>query len=152
MVEQFGPVVSADGTLDREALRRIVFADPAKRSQLNAIIHPIVSRLREARLAEARARGDRVVISDIPLLFEVGLEHLFDGVIVVDAPVDVREARLTRDRGLPLEDARAIRRAQLPSERKRAGATWVIDNDGSREQLAARVAALWKTLEAAARR
>lgn len=153
VVEQFGEgVVLPDGTLDRPALRRIVFADPARRSALNAIVHPAVGRLRERRLAEARARGDRVVVSDIPLLFEVGLEYLFDGVIVVDAPEAVRLARLTGDRGLAEEEARRIMAAQLPSERKRAAATWVIDNDGSRAQLASRTASLWQLLLAEAGR
>lgn len=153
VVEQFGDqVVLPDGTLDRPALRRIVFADPARRSALNAIVHPAVGRLRDVRLAEARARGDRIVISDIPLLFEVGLEHSFDGTIVVDAPEAVRLERLARDRGLPEEEARRIMAAQLPSERKRAAATWVIDNDGSRAQLASRTASLWQSLLAEAER
>ena len=59
-------------------------------------MHPAVGRLRDAQLAEAKRRGDAVVISDIPLLFEVGLEHAFDGVILVDAPEPVRLARLQR--------------------------------------------------------
>lgn len=150
VVEEFGPaVVRGDGTLDRPALRAIVFADAAKRDRLNAIVHPRVRALRDDRLAEAVARGDSIVISDIPLLFEVGLEAEFDGVIVVDAPVAVRLARLMANRALSETDASAMIEAQWPAERKRAGATWVIDNDGSREQLAARVAALWPLLSAA---
>lgn len=149
VLDHFGRVVlGADGTLDRARLRQRVFSDPAQRSALNAIVHPAVALLRDQRVAEARARGDRIVISDIPLLFEVGLEHAFDGVIVVDAPESVRLDRLMRDRGMAADDARAIMAAQWPSERKREGATWVIDNDGSRDQLAARVAGLWRTLNA----
>jgi dephospho-CoA kinase len=151
VVEQFGPnVVRADGTLDRGALRRRVFTDPAQRDALNAIVHPAVAHLRDARLAEARRRGDRVVVSDIPLLFEVGLEHAFDGVLLVDAPDEERLRRLMRDRGLPRQEALAMMAAGMPSAEKRARATWVIDNDGSREQLAGRVAALWRTFEALA--
>jgi dephospho-CoA kinase len=148
VVEQFGPqVVRDDGTLDRAALRRQVFTDPARRETLNAIVHPAVGRLRDLRVAEARSRGDRVVISDIPLLFEVGLEHAFDGVLLVDAPEDERLRRLMADRGLPRAEAVAMLAAQTPSAEKRARATWVIDNDGSREQLAGRVAELWRTFE-----
>jgi dephospho-CoA kinase len=147
VVDRFGAgVVSADGTIDRAALRRLVFGDPAARTALNAIVHPAVGRLRDARFAEAVQRGDAIVISDIPLLFEVGLEHAFDGVILVDAPVSVRRERLLRDRGLSGGDADAMMGAQWDSDRKRAGATWVIDNDGTVEQLHQRVAELWRTL------
>lgn len=147
VLDQFGPaLLLPDGTLDRAALRRHVFRDPAARDQLNAIVHPIVRRLRDDAVEAARLRGDAVVISDIPLLFEVGLERAFDGVILVDAPPAVRQARLVRDRGLSPEDAEAMIAAQWPTERKRAGATWIIDNDGPREALAPRIAALWPAL------
>lgn len=148
VMAHFGPgIVTSDGTVDRVALRRLVFSNPLEREALNAIVHPAVGRLRDARLADARARGDRIVVSDIPLLFEVGLEHAFDGVILVDAPPALRLARLVRDRGLSEGDAQAMIDAQWPSERKRAGATWVIDNDGSREQLAVRVADVWHAIQ-----
>lgn len=147
VVERFGSrVLLADGTLDRAALRQIVFHDPALREALNAIVHPAVRRLRDAAVHAAEARGDRVIISDIPLLFEVGLEHAFDGVIVVDAPPAERLARMVRDRGLSAADAQAMIDAQWPSDRKRAGATWVIENDGTREGLAAQVEALWRSI------
>ncbi len=149
IVDRFGPLVlQADGTLDRPALRRLVFHDPIARDALNAVVHPAVSRLRDAQMAEARRRGDPVVISDIPLLFEVGLEHSFDGVILVDAPETERRERLQRDRGLSRDEAQAMIDAQWPSARKRSGATWIIDNDGPREQLPSRVAALWQTIQA----
>lgn len=149
IVDRFGPtVLQADGTLDRPALRQRVFRDPVARDALNAIVHPAVSRLRDAQLADAKRRGDAVVISDIPLLFEVGLEHAFDGVILVDAPEAERLERLTRDRGLSRVEAQAMIDAQWPSARKRADATWIIDNDGPREQLPIRVAELWQTIQA----
>ena len=149
ILDRFGPsVLQADGTLDRPALRRHVFRDPVARDALNAIVHPAVGRLRDEQLATAKRRGDAVVISDIPLLFEVGLEHAFDGVILVDAPEPERLERLQRDRGLSRDEARAMIDAQWPSARKRAGATWIIDNDGPLEQLPIRVAALWQTIQA----
>lgn len=147
VVEHFGPgVLAADGTLDRAALRGRVFRDAAAREALNAIVHPAVARLREARAAEAARAGARVIVSEIPLLFEVGLEHAFDGVILVDAPPAERLARLVRDRGLAPAEAAAMLAAQWPAERKRAGATWVIDNDASAAQLPDRVAVLWAAL------
>lgn len=149
VIGRFGlDVLAPDGTLDRTTLRRRVFADPALRSDLEAIVHPEVRRLRDVRVAAARARGDRIVVSDIPLLFEVGLEHEFDGVLLIDAPESVRLDRLVRTRGLTAAEARAMMAAQWPSEKKRAGATWVIDNDGSPEQLAAQVSGLWQILSA----
>jgi len=147
VVETFGEgILNATGDIDRAALRQRVFRDVQAREALNAIVHPAVKRLRDAEVEAALARGDRLIISDVPLLFEVGLDHAFDGIILVDAPLAVRRERLIRDRGLSPADADAMIAAQWPSERKRAGATWVIDNDGSREQLHARVAALWDTL------
>jgi dephospho-CoA kinase len=151
VVQHFGRgVLAADGALNRAALRAIVFADPAARDALNAIVHPAVRRLRDEAIAAARHRGDPIVISDIPLLFEVGLEHAFDGVILVDAPEAEREARLIRDRGLPPADAQAMIAAQWPASRKRAGARWIIENDGSPDALTARVDALWRELRALA--
>ena len=148
VLERFGAgILKQDGALDRAALRRRVFSNPVERDALNGIVHPEVGRLRERRLAEASARGDRIVVSDIPLLFEVGLEHAFDGVLLVDAPEAIRLERLMHDRGLPRDEAASMMRAQGAPEEKRARATWVIDNDGSREQLARRVAELWTTLE-----
>ena len=145
--EYFGDeVLSPDGTLDREAMRKIVFNNPGARSVLNGIVHPAVSRMRDAELQAARERGDRIVISDIPLLFETGLEHAFDAVIFVDASEDTRLRRLTEARGLPESDARAMMSAQWPAAEKRARSTFVVENNGSLGALAARVALLWQEL------
>ncbi len=145
--ERFGDgVLSTDGTLDRAALRRIVFHDPAARDALNRIVHPAVGLLRDVELAAARARGDRVIISDIPLLFEAGLEGSVDAVIFVDAPEEVRLRRLMDDRALPEADARAMMSAQWPAAEKRARSTFVIENDGSVEQLTRQVSDLWGEL------
>jgi dephospho-CoA kinase len=151
IISHFGAeVLAPDGSLDRAVLREIVFRDPAAREALNAIVHPEVGRLREAALAAARSRGDRLVISDIPLLFEVGLEGAFDGVILVDAPEAVRLARLLRDRGLGEAEAQAMIDAQWPSSSKRAGSRWIVENDGDRATLERRVGALWGELAALA--
>lgn len=147
IAQRWGPgLLSADGTLDRAALRRIVFADPAERAALDAIVHPEVARLRDLAVTAAASAGIELVVCDIPLLFEAGLEHTVDEIILVDAPVPVRRERLIRDRGLPPAEADAMIAAQMPSERKRTRATYVIENAGSREELEARVDALWHTL------
>jgi len=135
-----------DGTLDRAALRRIVFADPAERAALDAIVHPEVGRRRDAAVAAAGARGDRLVVCDIPLLFEAGLEGTVDAVVLVDAPRAVRHARLIRDRALSPAEADAMIGAQWPSGQKRGRAQWVIDNDGSPDELAARARAVFDAL------
>ncbi|MHB1311591.1 MAG: dephospho-CoA kinase [Gemmatimonadaceae bacterium] len=136
----------ADGTLDRAALRRIVFADPGQRAALDAMVHPAVGRLREAAVAAARARGDQLVICDIPLLFEAGLEGTVDAVVLVDAPRALRQARLVRDRVLSPAEAEAMIDAQWPSERKRGRARWVIDNAGTTAELESRARAVFDAL------
>jgi dephospho-CoA kinase len=152
IAERFGPGVLTDtGELDRDAVRDLVFTDAAARRDLEAIVHPAVWRRRDALLEEARARGDRVVVSDIPLLFEVAdagrfpLESL-DAIVLVDAPADVRRARLVELRGIEPAEADRMIAAQLPSERKRNRATWVIDNDADLATLVRRARHVWDAL------
>ncbi len=162
IAERFGAdVLLPDGELDRAKLRAIVMDDPIARLALEAIVHPAVQALRLGRLALARAAGDRVVVSDIPLLFEVAAEGgaapldpgTFDAVVLVDAPEAVRIERLVHDRGLSEREARRMVSAQLPSAIKRAwrgGArergAYVIDNDADRATLEARARTVWEQL------
>lgn len=139
-------VIAGDGTLDRAALRRIVFADPAERRALDAIVHPEVARLRDAAVDALRAHGERLIVCDIPLLFEAGLERTVDLIVLVDAPVPTRRERLVRDRGLTPAEADAMIAAQMPSERKRARAHHVLENAGTRAELEAAVDALHEAL------
>jgi dephospho-CoA kinase len=139
-------VLQSDGALDRDALRRRILSDPEARAALETIVHPAVQRRRAELLAQARERGDRLVVSDIPLLFEVLDPAAFDAVVLVDAPPAVRRARLMRDRGLDAAEADRLIAAQLPSGPKRARSHVVIDNDGSLQDLRARAAAAWQRL------
>jgi dephospho-CoA kinase len=139
-------VLRPDGTLDRAALRRIVFRDDAARAALNAIVHPAVQARRAVLLAAAEARGARLVVSDIPLLFEVLDPSQFDVVVLVDAPEAVRRARLIRERGLLPEEADRLLAAQLPSGPKRARSHIVIDNEGSLDALRATADQTWERL------
>lgn len=143
-------VLAPDGSLDRAALRERVFADPAERAALSAIVHPEVARRRDAALAAARTRGERLAICDIPLLFEAGLVDTVDMIVLVDAPRPVRLQRIMRDRGLSAAAAEAMIDAQWPSEQKRARADWVIDNDGTPAALEARARAVFAELNARA--
>lgn len=145
IVRRFGTdLLHADGSLDRDRLRTHVLADPTALTDLNAIVHPAVEALRQERLAQARTLGVQVVVNDIPLLFEAADPSAFDGVILVDAPADIRRRRLLARSGMPPDEADRLMAAQLPAEAKRARATWVIDNDGDLAQLEARTAAVWR--------
>jgi dephospho-CoA kinase len=147
IVERWGDaVLAADGQLDRAALRAIVFSNPEELERLNAIVHPEVERMRERLVRDARQRGDRIVVCDIPLLFERHLAGNFDRIVLVDAPRSVRLERLIRDRGLGEREAGEMIAAQMPADLKRARADVVIDNGGSLQQLEAQVAAAWAAL------
>jgi len=139
-------VLSPDGSLDRAALRHVVFDRPDELEALNAIVHPEVGQLRDEEIAEASARGDRVVVCDIPLLFERRLADSFTRIVLVDAPRPIRLERLMRDRGLSQEEAVQMIAAQMPAELKRARADFVIENAGTREQLADRVREVWDAI------
>lgn len=147
IVERWGEaVLNPDGTLDRAALRMRVFGNRAELDALNGIVHPEVGRLRDRRVREARERGEAIVVCDIPLLFESNLAEQFDRIILVDAPRPVRLERLVRDRGLHEAEAMDMIAAQMPAELKRARADFVIDNVGTREELAREVDRVWQAL------
>ncbi|HEX5436271.1 MAG TPA: dephospho-CoA kinase [Gemmatimonadaceae bacterium] len=148
IAERWGPdVLASDGTLDRAALRERVFQDPAELEALNAIVHPEVARLRDEELSAALERGDRIVVSDIPLLFERRLVDRFDRIVLVDAPRSMRLDRLVRDRGLSTTEAMHMIAAQMPAELKRARADHIIDNSGALEELYRRTDEVWRALE-----
>jgi dephospho-CoA kinase len=151
VVAEFGTaVLRPDGTLDREAVGALVFADPDRLAALNAIVHPLVGARMDELEEQARAEGALVVVLDVPLLAENGLAPLYDEVVVVDCPVDVAVRRLVEQRGMTEEDARARIAAQATREQRRAVATHVLDNSGTPEQLAQQVRALWEGWTAAA--
>jgi dephospho-CoA kinase len=147
IVEAWGPeVVESSGELDRGALRRIVFADPGARARLEEIVHPAVAALRDEEYRRAEERGERLVVADIPLLFEVGMANDFDVLVLVDAPAHLRLVRMVTDRGLDPEEASRMVAAQMPSELKRARADVVIENAGSPEELEERARRVWAEL------
>jgi dephospho-CoA kinase len=133
-------VLAPDGSLDRPALAAVVFADPEARRRLDGIVHPLV-RARAGELAAA-APPDAVVVDDVPLLVETGQAGRYDLVLVVEADAETRVARLVR-RGMTEDDARARIAAQATDEQRRAVADVVLDNSGTREELAAQVGRFW---------
>src|SRR3954453_11024609 len=142
VVEEFGEeLLGPNGELDRPAMGRLVFADESARRRLEAIVHPLVfERIVEL---EEQAPADAVVVHDIPLLAENGRAGDFDAVVVVDAPEEVQVERMVRDRGWSREDAESRMRAQSSREDRRAIATYVIENTGTREDLRRRVAEVY---------
>jgi dephospho-CoA kinase len=146
VARRFPGVVDATGRLDRAALGRRVFADPAERRALEAIVHP---RIREevARRTEALARaGVTVVLYDAALLIENGLHRGMEGVVLVSAPEAVQRARLAARDGLDEPAITARLAAQLPLADKQAHATWVVDNGGSLDETRAQVRRIWEDI------
>lgn len=147
IVARFGTgMLDPEGRLDRAALRERVMADRSERIALEGIVHPEVAGLRRKLLAEATARGDRVVISEIPLLFEADDPDEYDMIILVDAPVSTRIERMMEHRGMSAAAARAVIESQLPAEAKRGRAHYLIDNDGTEAELHAKVDEVWRAL------
>ncbi|MEV5754736.1 dephospho-CoA kinase [Actinoallomurus sp. NPDC052308] len=146
VVAEFGDeVLRPDGSLDRERLGSIVFADEERRARLGAIVHPRVGeRMRE--LVE-QAPPDAIVVYDVPLIAENGLAGMYDLVVVVDASVEEQVRRLTERRGMTEADAQARIAAQATRERRLEIADRVIDNSGSLERLAEQVDELWAELK-----
>jgi dephospho-CoA kinase len=140
-------VLQRDGSLDRAALRRIVFADQHELDALNRIVHPGVTRLRDREIALAKERGDQIIVCVIPLLFERNLVEEFDSIVLVDSPRPLRLERLVSTRGLEETDAMNMIASQMPAELKRARADYCIENSGSLEDLERDVDALWSYLQ-----
>ncbi|MEO8633782.1 MAG: dephospho-CoA kinase [Gemmatimonadales bacterium] len=150
IVRRFGDgTLLPDGSLDRPRLRSIIVTDADARHDLEALVHPAVQARRLALVDAARSRGDAIVVSDIPLLFEVLDPSAFDAVVLVDAPEPVRLARLVA-RGLSEAEARGMIAAQQASATKRAWrgghpprGPFVIDNDEDRVTLRGRARLVW---------
>lgn len=129
----FGPDYVTERALNRPALAALVFREPARRAQLNAIIHP---RVRARMRALEEAAGGEWVVQDVPLLFESGLDAQMDATLLVDAPLELRVARVTARDALSPAQVLARDAAQLPSAEKRRRASFTLDNGGDLPQLA----------------
>ena len=146
VIERFGAdVLAPGGELDREALASIVFADPAARRDLEQIVHPEVRRL-FAEGSEAYRDTDRVVVFSAPLLVETGMHTAFEVLVVVSATVGTQIERLMRQRGMSEPSIRARIDAQAPLEDKAAAADFLVDNEGSLDELESQVEQLWNDL------
>jgi dephospho-CoA kinase len=141
VVEAFGPgVLGADGTLDRGVMRRRILEDAEARARLEGILHPMIAELRARWIEARRAEGHRLVVSEIPLLFEAGLEDTVDRIVLVDAPRAALVRRLVEDRGLSPGEAERLLDAQMDPAARRPRAHHVIENDADLGALRARAA------------
>ena len=143
---EFGPDFVRDGKIDRARLGELVFRDADARARLNAIVHPLVREWMAAQTAAALMRGAAVVVQDVPLLYENGLEGLYSDVLLVHTPEPVQIRRLVEGRGLTEDRARAIIAAQMPIDEKRSRARLVIDNSGTQDETRRQVDAIWAEL------
>jgi dephospho-CoA kinase len=150
VVATFGTsVLGSDGDLDRGALARRIFSDPAEKTALEAIVHPEVAR-RFSEQVDPLRTSDRVVVYVTPLLVELGLAPAFDVVVVVTASPHLRISRVASDRGLSPDDVRERMAAQATDEQRMEVADVLVDNDGSLADLEPQVDRLWGDLVARA--
>lgn len=146
VVEEFGPDYVRDGVIDRTRLGELVFHNRDALRRLNAIVHPRVRDWMAERTAEAAERGADVVVQDVPLLFENGLQGLFSATVLVYARPETQLARLVEQRGVPVERARSILAAQMPIDEKRSLADHVVENDGTLDETRRQVEKVWASL------
>ena len=141
LVREFGPeVATADGALDRPAMRRMVFADPAARTRLEAILHPLI---RQVSAERCRAAAAPYVILAVPLLVESGTyRQRCDRVLVVDCPESLQVERVVARNGMSADEVRAIMAAQVSRQQRLAAADDVVSNDGDRAKLSDQINAL----------
>jgi dephospho-CoA kinase len=142
--------IDSEGNLDRAAMARLVFDDKSRRKDLESIIHPRVAEEQRKLIREFAAQGHNIVVVDVPLLYESGLEESFDMILVAYVPHEVQIQRLiARDR-VTDKEARSRLDAQLPIDKKKRLAGRVIDNTGPVEHTREQVLGIIKELRALA--
>lgn len=131
-------ILDGDGNVDRREVARIVFAEPIERERLEGVVHPLIKQERDALIDRIGEEGGGVVVVDAPLLFEAGVDKECEAVVFVDAPREARAERVAR-RGWDADELGRREAAQMPLEEKRRRSTYVVVNDGTREELRERV-------------
>lgn len=147
-IDRAFPGVVIDGAVDRQRLAARVLNDPAALEHLEKIVHPMVWAARDALVEERRSKGDRIVVFDIPLLFETGAEKDFDAVVVVTAPEDVQKTRVLAREGMTGEKFASILSKQTPDSVKRARADFVLHTDKGLDAAREEVRTILKALKA----
>jgi dephospho-CoA kinase len=151
IVAAFGrAVLDPAGRIDRKRLGEMVFADPTRRTELEAIMHPAIWAACEAEIRAAAAAGRAVCVIEAALILETGQRSRFQRIVVVTAPTDVQVARLAQARGLTEAEARQRLTAQWPNADKARLADYVIDNGGDPAATEQQVSRVYATLVAGA--
>ena len=130
-VEQAFPGVTVDGAIDRGRLGRRVVSDAAAFARLEAIVHPLVREAADAFRADAAAKGYRIALLDMPLLFEIGLDTRADAVVVVSTTFERQRERVLARSGMSEQRFAALLARQMPDAEKRARAHFIIDTGGT---------------------
>jgi dephospho-CoA kinase len=141
-IEAAFPGTTAGGKVDRAKLAARVLGDDVAFKRLEAIVHPLVHEAERRLLAEAEARGEKVAVLDIPLLFESGGDRRVDAVVVVSAPPDVQRARALERPGMTMDKLKAILGKQMPDAEKRRRADFVVDTSQGFDAVRAQVRAI----------
>jgi len=136
IVQYFGEkILLPDGRLNRQKLRQIIINDDAARALLEDYIHPEINKLVQHKTAQARQDGERLILIEIPLLFELGIQDRFDVVVMISAERELRIQRLMERDGVLRNGAQDLINVQLPDDEKERLADFIIKNNGSVEQL-----------------
>jgi dephospho-CoA kinase len=146
VIEAAFPGTTRDGVVDRGLLAARVLDNPAALARIEAIVHPLVAASRDTFLTEAEKRGARLVVLDVPLLFETGGDRTVDAVVLVTAPEAVQKERVSRRPGMTPERLGVILARQRPDAEKRAGAHFIIDTGGELAATARQVRAILRAL------
>jgi dephospho-CoA kinase len=133
------PETIVDGAVDRKALSQRVLANPESLRQLELAVHPIVRKAQAAFLEQCRASGQRIVVLDIPLLFETGRETEVDATVVASAPAEIQRKRVLERPGMTADKLDRILARQTPDAEKRARADYVVDTSRGLDFAAAQV-------------
>jgi dephospho-CoA kinase len=147
IAERFGQaILQADGSLDRKKLGSIVFADPAERKALEAILHPAIRAVMKDRMAYHESQTpDKLVVVDVPLLYESGLESYFEQIMVVYVPKNIQLKRLMERDKLTPDEAQKRLAAQMDIDEKKDRADIIIDNSGNLDDTKLQIDQFWQT-------
>ena len=148
VVETFGPqVLQSDGTLDRKKLSRMVFRDKSKRKVLESLLHPAINAEFEKKIVSITSeKSDAIIVAEVPLLIEAGLQHLFDAIVVVVTSEQEQIRRLMNRDRITREKAAEMIEAQLPVEEKIQFADYLVANDQGLESTGGKVKQIWAEL------
>ena len=139
LIEREFPTAVIGGTVDRATLSSIVTSEPRALARLESLVHPLVEKARARFIDESRRKKEKLIILDMPLLFETGLDRSVDRVIVVTAPAEVQRQRAMARKGMTVNKLETILARQLPDSEKRARADFVVDTSRGFAEAAAQV-------------